>query len=372
MASPLSKLSIHGFKSIEALDDFDMGSLNVLIGGNGAGKSNFVDFFCMLRAMTDAALQQFVQRFGGGDGFLFMGPKRTRQIKAHLEFGKNAYEFDLEPTADGGLQILDERVQYTGGPQPGGMKSLGRGNRESQLKAHQSDSASSGQGLGVPYYVFESVSKWTVYHFHDTSLEAGMRREHPAIDQEELHADGSNIAPFLLYLQTRSASTYDLIRDTVRLTAPFFDDFRLKPQTKGGEEKLRLDWRQKGSRYPFSVIHLSDGMIRFVCLATALLQPNPPATIVIDEPELGLHPFAINILADLVQSAAERTQVIVSTQSPALLDHVNADDVIVVIRRKGGSEFTRLDPAELKNWLEEYSIGELWQKNVVQGGPGHE
>jgi predicted ATPase len=156
------------------------------------------------------------------------------------------------------------------------------------------------------------------------------------------------------------------------MIAPFLDDFLLQPEEKGGQELVRLEWFQKGSDFPFQPNQLSDGTIRFICLATALLQPDPPATILIDEPELGLHPYAITLLADLVQSATERTQVVLSTQSPALLDRFDAEDVIVVSREQGMSVFKRLDPSSLKEWLEEYSVGELWQKNVVDGAPTHE
>jgi predicted ATPase len=224
----------------------------------------------------------------------------------------------------------------------------------------------------VPHYVYESVSSWTVYHFHDTSPLAQMRRDQPLRDWNRFRHDASNIAPFLLNLRDDEPGSYELIRDTVRLIAPFFDDFLLRPQTKGHDEQVRLEWQQKGSDFPFQPNHLSDGTIRFVCLATALLQPELPATVVIDEPELGLHPYAISMLADLIKSASERTQVIISTQSPTLLDYFEPEEVVVVNRKQGRSTFERLDADKLKAWLEDYSVGELWQKNVVQGGPTSE
>jgi predicted ATPase len=156
------------------------------------------------------------------------------------------------------------------------------------------------------------------------------------------------------------------------LIAPFFDDFLLRPKTRGANEHVRLEWMQKGSDFPFQPNQLSDGTMRFVCLAVSLLQPIPPATILIDEPELGLHPFAISMLADLIKSASERTQVIISTQSPSLLDYFETAEIIVVNRRNGRSTLERLDSQSLAEWLDEYSVGELWQKNVVQGGPAHE
>ena len=225
---------------------------------------------------------------------------------------------------------------------------------------------------GVGHYIYESVSSWTVYHFHDTSPLSPMRRDQPLQDTGRFRHDASNIAPFLVGLKEEEPGSYELIRDTVRLIAPFFDDFLLRPQTRGANEQVRLEWLQKGSDFPFQPNQLSDGTIRFTCLAICLLQPDPPASVVIDEPELGLHPFAISMLADLIKSASERTQVIVSTQSPTLLDYFDPTQIIVVNRREGRSTFERLNPQALAGWMEEYSVGELWQKNVVQGGPASE
>jgi energy-coupling factor transporter ATP-binding protein EcfA2 len=148
----------------------------------------------------------------------------------------------------------------------------------------------------------------------------------------------------------------------------FFDDFDLKEKKFGQETKVRLSWRQKGSDYPMQPYHLSDGSIRFICLATALLQPVLPSTIIIDEPELGLHPAAISILAELIQDAAKRTQVIIATQSPALIDQFALEDIVVVNREEGASTFTRLNERDFSTWLEEYTVGELWRKNVITGG----
>ncbi|TWU44938.1 hypothetical protein Q31b_01090 [Novipirellula aureliae] len=361
MSRAIDKISIRGFKSIETLDDFPLSNLNILIGANGAGKSNFVDFFRMLRAIAEGAFQQFVNEHGGGDGFLFLGPKKTGEISARLDFGGNWYRFSLKPTADGSLQLTGEQVGH------GSVSAiLSAGTRESALskskdfKGHWHKT------------VYESVSNWTVYHFHDTSALAPMRRDQSARDWERLRPDASNIAAFLLQLKTDETGSYELIRDTIRLIAPFFDDFLLRPQTKGNDQFVRLEWQQKGSDFPFQPTQLSDGTIRFICLATALTQPNPPATILIDEPELGLHPYAISMLADLIKSASARTQVIVSTQSATLLDYFEPSDIVVVSRVKGRSNFERLDSNLLSTWLEDYSVGELWQKNVVQGGPTSE
>jgi len=370
----LKTVTIRGFKSIELLEDFRPQELNVLIGANGAGKSNFVDFFRMLRALADEAFQKFVNNQGGGDGLFFNGPQFTREISAHLEFFDNVYEFDLTPTTGSGVQISEERVQYTGGRGIGTLRTISSGVAESCLKMRKDEPAQSqwGVGRGVPGHVYDAVSNWTVYHFHDTSKLAPMRRDQPVRDYERLRHDASNIAAYLKHLKDNCENTYSLIRDTIRLIAPFFDDFLLRPQERGSEEQIRLEWTQKGSNFPFQPHHLSDGSIRFICLATALIQPEPPMTIVIDEPELGLHPYAISVLADLIRSTSKRTQVIISTQSPTLLDYFEPKDVVVVNRVEGRSTFDRLDEAALQHWLDEYTVGELWQKNVVRGGPSHE
>ena len=199
-----------------------------------------------------------------------------------------------------------------------------------------------------------------------------MRRSEITADNMRLRPDASNIAPFLLELRDNQLKCYEEVISTIRLVTPFFDDFLLKPRRNGEKEKVNLSWKQKGSDYPMQPYHFSDGTIRFICLATALLQPNPPSTIVIDEPELGLHPYAIEILAELIQAASERTQVIVSTQSPPLIDYFSPEDIIVVNRKNGASVFKRLDAKELSHWLQDYSLGELWRKNIIAGGPVHE
>lgn len=376
MTLPLKTLSIHGFKSIKSLDNFSLGPLTVLIGANGAGKSNFVDFFRMVRAMAGNGLQGYIQKNGGADSFFFMGPKYTREIYSHLDFGDNGYKFSLEPTAYGKVLISEEWVNCTAPNTPGMFVSLGTWNDESCLKAYcDNPTGFSGPTLlagGVSDQLFGAISRWAVYHFHDTSLLSPVRRDGSVRDRGELRQEAENLAAFLLYLREKWKDRYTLLRDTIRLIAPFFDDFVLVPESNGKDETVRLEWRQKGSDFPFQPSQFSDGTLRFICLATALQQPNLPTTMVIDEPELGLHPYAISLLANLIESAAEQTQIIVSTQSPLLLDHFQPETVAVVQRQGGETVFDQLDTTALHEWMEEYSISELWRKNVFQGGPSHE
>jgi predicted ATPase len=192
-------------------------------------------------------------------------------------------------------------------------------------------------------------------------------------DNRYLRQDGSNLAAFLYYLREKHQTSYSLIRRTVQRVAPFFDDFQLEPQ-KLNPEKIRLEWRHKGSEAYFDAPALSDSTLRFMALATLFLQPEAyrPSVILVDEPELGLHPYAITLLASLVKQASVTTQVIISTQSPFLLDHFQPEDVLVADRVDGGTQFTRLDPAKLDSWLEDYSLGQLWEKNELGGRPRFE
>lgn len=366
MNRSLDLITINGFKSILSLPGFQLGALNMLVGANGAGKSNFIDFFRMLRAMAEGNMRAFITQQGGADGFFHGGPKRTRQIEAELGFAQNTYRFVLEPTSAGEMMVANEQVLFTGNRK---WKNMGGGGLESGLKSWRGKSSPHGRWTGVEDGVFQAVSGWIVYHFHDTSLLAPMRRGQSIHDWREFRPDASNIAAFLLHLKTTNLPRYQRIIETVQLIAPFFEDFILEPEEKGSERVVRLEWRQKGDSYPYQPWHLSDGTIRFLCLATALLQPSPPATIIIDEPELGLHPFALEVLAGLIREASEKGQLIVSTQSASLLNYFEPEEIIVVERMNGASLFRRLDPKKLERWLEEYTLGDLWRKNVIDGGP---
>ncbi|MBI5862906.1 MAG: AAA family ATPase [Planctomycetes bacterium] len=374
MKHPIEKLTLRGYKSIRALEDFELRAINVLIGANGAGKSNFVSFFAFLRALVDQSLQLKIAKAGGADRHLYLGPRVTSEIETRLCFGPNTYEFRLQPTADNRLVFASELVSYGASRRP-----FGSGHAEAHLKIRRDDRGVLG-GSSIASHVFDALSSWVVYHFHDTSETSGVRREETVRDAATLRADAGNLAPFLLSLQRLSpgivlkkqAASYAAIRDTIRLVAPFFDDFRLESKPSGNDQVVLLEWKQRGSDYPFHPSQLSDGTLRFACMCAALLQPNPPATMVFDEPELGLHPYALTVLAGLIKQAATRTQVIVSTQSATLLDHFEPEDVIVVDRKEGASTFRRLESHELKSWLEDYTLGELWRKNTIEGGPAHE
>jgi len=358
--SSVKSLSVSGYKSIRELRDFPLTNLNVLIGANGAGKSNFISLFRMLNEMVEQQLQVYVQTQGGPDALLHFGRNTSDKLHAEFYFDHNGYKFDLIPTNDNRL-IFGQEISWFGGMYyPGSKRAiLGTGHDESKLKS-ATDSYSP--------YVRPSVTNWRVYHFHDTGDKAKVKQRHPSNDNLRLKIDAANLAAYLKMLSEKHNTYYFRIVDTIRLVAPFFGNFVHRPDA----EHVELEWTQKGKPdTPFKALHLSDGTLRFICLATLLLQPTVllPDTILIDEPELGLHPYAISVLADIFKQVAESKQLIVSTQSVELVNELSPEDIIVVDQENDASTFKRFTQEELKGWLEEYSLGEMWKCNILGGRP---
>jgi len=368
MNHSLDTLTIKGFKSLHELEDFDLEPLNIIVGANGAGKSNFIAFFKLLNALIEGNLNRFVRDNGGAQDLLFGGPKKTQKIEFSTHFGSRGFRFNLVATPSNDVAIEDEGRYYSYSASKWwllGDSSDGTSKMVAEVKRNTSDSKYSKP-------VFDAIASWKIYHFHDTSPTAPMRSEEIIQDNKILRTNASNIGAFLLKLKTDMPSAYKEIINAIKLVTPFFDDFLLEPFKRGEKEVVNLSWVQKGSDYPMQPYHLSDGSIRFICLATALLQPNPPATIIIDEPELGLHPAAIAILAELIKAASERTQVVIATQSPDLINYFSIEDIIVANRKNGATTLNRLQEEDYESWLEDYSVGELWNKNIITGGPVNE
>lgn len=354
----LTKIVLNGFRSIQSCE-LELKELNVLIGCNGAGKSNFIGFFKMIQQMLAQNLQAYVGAQGGPDAILHFGRKHTSELTAELFFGENGYKCTLTPTQDNRMMFSKESFYWTqSGPYP-----LGSGHFET--KAHE------GTGTYIDSYVRPALRDWRVYHFHDTSNSALVKQKHGLNENAVLLPDARNLAAFLYLLEKKHEENYTRIVKTIQLAAPFFDDFVLRPDPHN-ESVIQLEWKEKGQDSTFTAAALSDGTLRFICLATLLLQPEEkqPATILIDEPELGLHPFAIRVLAAVIKAVSGKKQVIISTQSVELLNEFSPEDIIVADRQGHQSVFRRLGKDELTDWLDqEYSLGELWKKNVLGGRP---
>lgn len=357
----LQNIKAHGFKSIKDLD-LDIRDLNVLIGQNGAGKSNFISLFRFLRNVIEERLQNTVLKGGGAESFLHYGSKTTKSIEISLDFTPNVYKVSLEASENDTLFISNESCGFWEKSYPVPyIQSVASSALESQLKKAQKIDRKA-------EYVYEVLSAWRVYHFHDTSDTAGVKKYGAVSDNRYLFEDASNLAAFLYLLKAKHNLHYQRIVKTVKLVIPFFNDFELRPNPQN-EETIRLEWSDTTSDKIFNGAALSDGSLRFICLATLLLQPVLPKMVLLDEPELGLHPSAISLLASLLRKASTRSQVIVSTQSVNLVNEFEPTDIIVVDRKDGASTFERLDPHQYEKWLDDYSMGELWEKNIIGGRP---
>jgi predicted ATPase len=371
----LRRVVLNGFKSIKAMD-LELRSLNVLIGANGAGKSNLVSFFKMLNEMVEGRLQLWIAQAGRAQSVLHYGPKRTQEMEAKLEFERHAgritvnhrYHLRLFHVAGDTLAFAEEAIESTsaGGHAPSGpLMSLGSGHLESRVK-HEADTGN--QTVGI---FQDLLGRCRVYHFHDTSPTARMRAYCYVGNDRWLMPDAGNLAAVLYRLRNQNnGSAYHPIVSTVRLIAPFFDDFDLEPSGPNKMEII-LNWRERGSDQVFGPHQLSDGTLRAICLITLLMLPQDerPHFIVVDEPELGLHPYALNLVASLFKKASHHTQILISTQSSSLLDSFDPEDVVIVNREDSASQFSRPDAAKLEAWLEDYSLGEVWEKNAIAAGP---
>ncbi len=359
--SQITTLSVSGYKSIKSLKQFSLDDLNVLIGANGAGKSNFISLFKLLNEMYEQRLQLYVQKQGGPDALLHFGRQKTENIHAEFYFANNAYKFDLVSTNDNRL-IFENEISWFGGMYFASTpsKNLGSGHEESLLQEAKDKYSP---------YVREAIKKWRVYHFHDTSETAKVKQRHATNDNLIFKPDAANLAAYLRMLHDKHNEHYQRIVDTVQLALPFFGGFVYR---EGEPETIELEWLQiNNSDTPLKAHVLSDGSLRFICLMTLLLQPAEllPDTVLIDEPELGLHPYAISVLADVIKQVSEEKQLIVSTQSVELVNQFAPQDVIVVNQEDDASTFTRLDEEALSGWLEEYALGELWKQNIFGGRP---
>ncbi|MEI7833331.1 MAG: AAA family ATPase [bacterium] len=328
--SPLKRISIKGYKSIRVLD-LPLSSLNVLIGANGSGKSNFISAFKLLNQIASSRLHDYVATHGGADTMLHFGRKGSESMSIFIEIADVEYAIEFVPTITDGFIIHEDF----------------RGEEDS---------------------IGETLRQWSVFHFNDTSDTAKVRGASNINDNDRLRPDGSNLAAILFLLQQKYATHYRNIVDVIQMVAPFFDTFLLKPDPLN-EQVIRLAWRQRGSEQYFDANALSDGTLRFICLAILLMQPNQPPLILLDEPEMGLHPAAIAILAGMIRSVSKSTQIILSTQSSTLVNQFEPEDIIVADRKGSESVFRHITREELGTWLDDYSLAELWEKNVLGGRP---
>lgn len=366
----IENIKIQNFKSIKDAS-IDLGSVNVLIGANGVGKSNFISFFRLLKSLRNDTLNDYVPKQGYMDNLIYFGEKEDSNIRGEITFSEFQnkpyirYAFDLSADNQNLAVIKKETTSQLM-------------NIDDQVNSWQDSSSSNNTEHSLHLLASQQETKhvivrtyfsdFTVYHFHDTSFDSPLRRRASLYDNSSLNHDGSNLPAFLYYLQERYPQRLYLIEKVTRSIAPFFGKFNLKPD-RINEELIQLEWQEIGYDRYQNAKNLSDGTLRFIALTTLMLQPNPPKVIIIDEPELGLHPSAITMLAGLIRKVTPKSQVILSTQSIQLVNEFEPEDIIVVDRKNEQSEFKRLDSDKLQIWLEEYGLGEIWYKGIIGGKP---
>jgi predicted ATPase len=368
MMNNLWKIELEGYKSIKSLS-LELKQLNVMIGANGAGKSNLISFFKLLNEMMGERLQEFISVSGFAQSLLYYGAKVTPQITARLFFNldddQDIYQLRLFHAAGDTLIFAEEKLSYQrkGYLTPKSMD-FGAGYLETKLKQKADDDI-------PPAKIFRHLlNSCRVYQFHDTSRTSPIRQPAYINADKFLYPDAGNLSAVLYKIKNANEVYYRKIVDTIRLVVPFFRDFVLEPSSTNNQYII-LNWQDIYSDMIFGPHQLSDGTLRAMALLALLLQPEEdlPILIILDEPELGLHPQGLAVLASIMKQVAHQSQLIVGTQSAILLDFFDPEDVVVVDRKNGISTFTRLEEEKLHEWLNEYSLSELWEKNVIGGGP---
>ncbi len=351
----IDAISIKGFKSIRD-QQVTLTPINVLIGENGIGKTNFISAFELMRDIYEKKLESYVLRKGGANVMLYNGVKITSRIKISLTLNqaRNKYTVLLDEAQDSlFIRLAETSYSFNG---KWYTQKCDENVKEATIKDDRT---------GQAYYVSNFLQQFQIYHFHDTGDKSLMKSFCDIHQNRFLHRDGANIAAYLFYLKERYPKHFLRIERVISSVSPYFERFELVPNNLN-PSTIRLEWRQKGvDDMIFNAYQLSDGTLRFICLTTLLMQPEPPTTILIDEPELGLHPKAISKFCDMVKVASQHSQIIVSTQSVNVVDNFSPNDIIVTGRENNATTFRRLEETKLEQWLQDYSMGELWEMNVI-------
>ena len=373
----IERIRIRGFRSLADVDFRPRKGASVLIGANGSGKSNFVQFFNMLSWMLKSRrLAEFVTRQGGADDQMHAGNETTPRLDAEIAIrtatGRNEYRFALAYAHPDQLMFTEEAFRYSRDDQGGDTKwtHLDSGHREARIvEAGQSDGVSqaSGPHAKTARTVTCLLRNCAAYQFHNTGVTSSFMKTWDAGDNAYMRSDGGNLPAILHRLEQEDVRRYELICRQIRRVLPGFDRFQIEEQYG----KVALRWRSGYWDKSFGAHLTSDGSLRFFALATLLNLPVEmlPSVVLLDEPELGLHPKAIALIGDMIRALAASRQVIVATQSPLLVDSFGLGEVFVLEMNGGCTEWHVPDAAQLQTWLEEFSVGELWQKNLLGGRP---
>ncbi len=371
----IESIKIKGFRSLADVELSDMPSATVLIGANGSGKTNFMRFLDMLSWMlTWRRLQQYVQLQGGADDQLFGGSATTPFIQAEIRMrtglDRRDYGFTLAHAHPDRLLFAGERFRFStidSGTDPS-WHHLGSGHLEARI-VETAQSPDVPEGVrGHAFLVKILMSNWEIFRFQDTSKTSSFMKSWEVSDNLHLRGDGGNLAAVLYRLEQEDLTRYETICRQIGRVLPGFDRFDIHEDYG----KVLLRWRARWSDKSFGAHLTSDGSLRFFALVTLLNLPPGmlPDVIMLDEPELGLHPAAIALLGGLIKSLSVERQVIVATQSPLLVDSFDLDQIFVLDLKDGCTTCRKLDAESYQHWLDDgYSAGDLWRMNLFGGRP---
>ena len=371
----IESIRIRGFRSLADIELTDLPNVSVMIGPNGSGKSNIIRFFEMLSWMLRSRrLNDFVQERGGGaDDQLFQGRRVTPLIEAAVsirtEVGRNEYRFTLVWAQPDRLIFTDESFRFSrdGIDAQPDWQSLGSGHGEARLvdaAQEQFSDVNATTARTVLYLLRNCVA----YQFHDTSHESRFKQRWDVEDCSQLRSDGGNLASVLLHLEREDIRRYELIRRQIGRILPTFDRFEI--EERYGKALLR--WRAKDSDKVIGAHLTSDGSLRFFALVTLLNLPSGmlPDVLLLDEPELGLHPAAVELVGHMICRVGLDRQVFVATQSSLLVDIFDLDQIAVLDLEDGRTKCRQLSGSDYAHWLEDdYLPSDLWLKNVLGGRP---
>ncbi len=371
MSHFIKKLHLRNLLSFEDCE-VELQNLNILIGPNGAGKSNLIEAIGLLRSLVyDHAA--YVRQGGGSTAWIWKGQRgESAQMDTLIDGGAHGdllHSFKMDGTAAG---LTWEQLLIV--------------NTESYSFKRESGQLSISQGYSGPYTSSESVfhkykdpadkspttrtgeriGEIRIYREFRTGKNEMLRSGGPGSGLEATHLEegGQNLA--LVLHEFDSLGRLDQIRGLLEELNQGYRN--IKPRFLNGIWLVQLN--EEGLLDPVMSQRISDGTLKFICLAALLLDPSPPPVICIEEPEVGLHPDAMRVVARLLREAADRTQLIVTTHSADMIDEFSGTPEAVVVTEKNerhATQFNRLDRDKLASWLGRYQLGELWQKGEIGG-----
>ena len=371
----IESVRIAGFRSLADAHLSDLGGLTVLIGANGSGKSNIIRFYDMMSWMLRShRLAEFIERQGGADDQLFQGSHSTPRVEAEIALrtdqGRNEYRFILTHAHPDRFIFTEEAFRFSraGWSTEASWQYLGSGHGEAQIVETAQHGYDASVNVTTARVILNLLRDCAVYQFHDTSDRSVIKTSWDASDNYRLRSHGGNLAAVLLRLERIDFKRFDLICRHIARVLPVFDRFILEESY----DKVALRWKARGADKTFGAHLTSDGSLRFFALVTLLNLPLEmlPSVVLLDEPELGLHPAAISLVGGMIQNLAKERQVIVATQSPLLVDAVELDQIVVLDLADGATTLRQLDSDAYRTWLDEgYAPGDLWLKNLIGGRP---